>query len=87
MAALTQEKEVPFVGPSTLLPQRGLPVNRYIFYLLPGLNEQARALATFASKKTDAANSHVAIVSPDIEFNRNIASTIVEQAKKLRFNS
>ena len=87
VAALTQEKEVPFVGPSTLLPQRGLPVNRYIFYLLSGLNEQARALTTFASKKTDAANSHVAIVSPDIEFNRSIATTIVEQAKKLHFKS
>jgi len=87
VAALTQEKEIPFVGPSTLLPQRALPVNRYIFYLLSGLNEQARALATFASKKTDAANSHVAIVSPDIEFNRNIATTIDGQAKKLRFKS
>lgn len=87
VAALTQEKEVPFVGPSTLLPHRGLPINRYIFYLLSGLNEQARALTTFASKKTDAANSHVAIVSPDIEFNRNIATTIVEQAKKLHFKS
>jgi ABC-type branched-subunit amino acid transport system substrate-binding protein len=87
VAALTQEKEVPFIGPSTLLPQRGLPVNRYIFYLLPGLNEQARALTTFASKKTDAANSHVAIVSPDIEFNRNIAATVADQAKKLRFKS
>jgi ABC-type branched-subunit amino acid transport system substrate-binding protein len=87
VATLTQEKEIPFIGPSTLLPQRGLPVNRYIFYLLPGLNEQARALTTFASKKTDAANSHVAIVSPDIEFNRNIATNIVEQAKKLHFKS
>jgi len=87
VAALTQEKEIPFVGPSTLLPQRALPVNRYIFYLLSGLNEQARALATFASKKTDAANSHVAIVSPDIEFNRNIATAIDGQAKKLRFKS
>ena len=87
VAVLTQEKEIPFVGPSTLLPQRGLPLNRYIFYLLPGLNEQARALATFASKKTDAVNSHVAIVSPDIEFNRNIAASIAEQAKKLRFKS
>jgi len=87
VAALTQEKEVPFIGPSTLLPQRGLPVNRYIFYLLSGLNEQARALATFASKKTDALNSHVAIVSPDVEFNRNIATTIVEQTKKLHFKS
>ncbi|HYV12877.1 MAG TPA: ABC transporter substrate-binding protein, partial [Pyrinomonadaceae bacterium] len=28
-AALTQEKEVPFIGPSALMPQRGSPVNRY----------------------------------------------------------
>jgi len=87
VAALTQEKEVPFVGPSTLLPHRGLPLNRYIFYLLPGLNEQARALATFASKKTDPANARVAIVSPETEFNRTIAATVAEQVKKLRFQS
>jgi ABC-type branched-subunit amino acid transport system substrate-binding protein len=87
VASLTQEKEVPFIGPSTLLPQRGLPINRYIFYLLPGLKEQARALATFASKKTDAANSHVAILSPDADFNRGIAGAIEETAKKLQWKS
>ena len=87
VASLTQEKEVPFIGPSTLLPQRALPLNRYIFYLLPGLKEQARALATFAGKKTDAANSNVAILSPDTEFNRGIAATIEEQAKKLQWKS
>jgi ABC-type branched-subunit amino acid transport system substrate-binding protein len=87
VAALAQEKEVPFVGPSTLLPQRGLPLNRYIFYLLPGLKEQARALAAFASKKTDVSKSRVAIVSPDTEFNRSIASTIEEQTKKLHWNT
>ena len=85
VAALTQEKEVPFVGPSTLLPQRGLPLNRYIFYLLPGLKEQAQALVTFAAKKKDT--SHVAIVSPDLEFNRSIATAIEEQTKKLRWPS
>jgi ABC-type branched-subunit amino acid transport system substrate-binding protein len=87
VASLTQEKEVPFIGPSTLLPQRGLPINRYIFYLLPGLKEQARALATFAGKKTDAANSHVAILSPDADFNRGIAGAIEETAKKLQWKS
>ena len=87
VAALTQEKEVPFIGPSTLLPQRGLPLNRYIFYLLPGLKEQARALATFASKKTDAAKSHVAILSPDTEFNRAIAVAVAEESKKLHWGS
>ena len=86
VAALTKEKEIPFIGPSTLLPQRGLPLNRYIFYLLPGLKEQAQALAIFAGKKIDATKSHVAIVSPDADFNRNIAATILEQAKKLHWN-
>ena len=87
VAALTQEKEVPFVGPSTLLPQRGLPVNRYIFYLLPGLKEQARALVTFAAKRTDASRARVAIVSPEMDFNRNIAASVEEQTKKLRWSS
>ena len=86
VATLTQEKEVPFIGPSTLLPQRGSPLNRYIFYLLPGLKEQARALATFAGKKTDAEHSHVAVLAPDAEFNRGIAAAIEEQAKKLHWN-
>jgi ABC-type branched-subunit amino acid transport system substrate-binding protein len=82
VAGLTQEKEVPFVGPSALLPQRGLPVNRYVFYLLPGLREQGRALVTYAAQKTDPAKSHVAIVSPDVDFNRNIAAAMEEQAKR-----
>ena len=86
VAALTQEKEVPFVGPSTLLPHRRLPLNRYIFYLLPGLKEQSEALVTFAAKK-DASKSHVAIVSPDLEFNRAIVASIEEQAKKLKWTS
>ncbi len=87
VAALTQEKEVPFIGPSTLMPQRSSPVNRYVFYLLPGLKEQARALATFAARKTGIANSRVAIISPDVEFNRGIVASIEEQAKKVGLKS
>jgi ABC-type branched-subunit amino acid transport system substrate-binding protein len=87
VAALTQQKEIPFIGPSTLMPQRGAPVNRYVFYLLPGLKEQARALASFAAKKTDITNSRVAIVSPDIEFNRSLATSVEEQAKKVAWKS
>jgi ABC-type branched-subunit amino acid transport system substrate-binding protein len=87
VAALTQEKEIPLVGPSTLLPQRGLPVNRYIFYLLPGLKEQARALVTFAAKKPDASKSHAVIVSPETEFNRNIATVIEGETKKLQWST
>ena len=87
VAALTHEKEVPFVGPSTLLPQRSLPLNRYIFYLLPGLKEQARALALFAARKGEPLKSRAAIVSPDVEFNRGIAATVEEQAKTSRWSA
>jgi ABC-type branched-subunit amino acid transport system substrate-binding protein len=69
------------------MPQRGAPVNRYVFYLLPGLKEQARALATFEARKTDIAVSRVAIVSPDVEFNRGIAASVEEQTKKAGWKS
>ena len=87
VATLTQEKEVPVIGPSTLLPQRGSPFNRYIFYLLPGLREQARALVNFAAKKNDTAKSQVAIVSADLELNRSVTAAIEEQMKKDRWGS
>jgi ABC-type branched-subunit amino acid transport system substrate-binding protein len=83
VATLSKDREVPFIGPSTLLPQRGLPLNRYVFYLLPGLREQARILVNFAAKKTDPKKSCVAIVCPDAEFSRAIARSVEDQAKKL----
>ena len=83
VAALSQEKEVPFIGPSALLPQRGLPLNRYVFYLLPGLKEQAMTLVSFAAKKADQKKSRVAIICPDTEFSRQIAKIIDDQGKKL----
>ena len=83
VAALSQEKEVPFIGPSALLPQRGLPLNRYVFYLLPGLKEQARTLVNFAARKADPQKSRVAIICPDDEFSRQIAKSIEDQGKKL----
>jgi ABC-type branched-subunit amino acid transport system substrate-binding protein len=87
VAALSQEGEVPFVGPSTLLPQRGLPLNRYMFYLLPGLKEQALALVNFAARKTDPQKQRAAIVCPDIDLNRQIAASIEGQLQKRSWSS
>jgi ABC-type branched-subunit amino acid transport system substrate-binding protein len=47
MATLFQEKEVPLVGPFTVHPREGFPLNRQVFYLLPGVEIQAQALARF----------------------------------------
>jgi ABC-type branched-subunit amino acid transport system substrate-binding protein len=49
MASLFQEKQVPVVGPFTLHPSEAFPLNRYVFYLLPGLEAQEKALARFAA--------------------------------------
>jgi len=87
VAALSQEKEVPLIGPSALLPQRGLPLNRYVFYLLPGLKEQAKTLVSFAAKKADPNKSRVAIICSDTEFSRQIAKSIEDQAKKLAWGT
>ena len=87
VATLSRDREVPFIGPSTLLPDRASPLNRYIFYLLPGLKEQARSLVNFAAKKSDLQKAQVAIVSPDSEFSKGIAASVEEQEKKLGWGS
>jgi ABC-type branched-subunit amino acid transport system substrate-binding protein len=82
LAALAQELEVPFVGPSTLLPQIGFGSNRYIFYLLPGLGEQARALVNFAARRQTAAKA-TAVVYPEGEVGAAAALAVEEQCKKI----
>ena len=83
VADLSRAREVPFIGPSTLLPERASPLNRYVFYLLPGLKEQARSLVNFAARRSDVKQTQVAIVSPETEFSRGIAASVAEQAQKV----
>ena len=83
VATLSRESEVPLIGPSTLLPERGQPLNRYIFYLLPGLKEQGRSLVNFAAGKSDSQKARIAIVSPDTQFSRGIALSVEDQANKV----
>jgi len=64
LASLARGTETPFVGPATLLPQAGAPVNRQVFYLLPGLGEQARALVNFYARRQPRTPARVALVYP-----------------------
>jgi ABC-type branched-subunit amino acid transport system substrate-binding protein len=50
LASLFEEKRVPMVGPFTVHPQETVPLNRYVFYLLPGIEAQEKALARFAAR-------------------------------------
>jgi ABC-type branched-subunit amino acid transport system substrate-binding protein len=51
MASLFAEKQVPAVGPFSLHPREEVPLNRYVFYLLPGIETQEKALAAFAARQ------------------------------------
>ena len=55
--------------------------------MLPGLKEQARSLVNFAAKKSDLQKAQVAVISPDSEFNKAIATSVEEQEKKLGSSS
>jgi ABC-type branched-subunit amino acid transport system substrate-binding protein len=81
MAALASEEEVPFIGPSTLLPQPGKPPNRYVFYVLPGAVEQARALINFADTKPGAIKTHAAVVYPEGDLTTAAGAAAIDQAR------
>jgi ABC-type branched-subunit amino acid transport system substrate-binding protein len=66
LAALFAEKQIPSIGPFTLYPKDEAPPNRYVFYLLPGVEAEAQALVRYARGWPDLAGSTptVAIVAP-----------------------
>jgi ABC-type branched-subunit amino acid transport system substrate-binding protein len=82
LAALAAETGTPLVGPATLLPQTGTPLNRYVFYLLPGFAEQARALANFAAARPELKRARLAVVYANGELTNAAADAFVEQAKQ-----
>ena len=48
--SLVAEFETPLVGPFTLRPHHELPINPFVFYLLPGVDTQARVLVQSAAE-------------------------------------
>jgi ABC-type branched-subunit amino acid transport system substrate-binding protein len=81
IAALAENEEVPLIGPFTLMPQSGFPLNRQIFYLLPGLAEQSRALTNFARQKLGQ-TGRVAILFPSGDLTGALAAAIEDQCRK-----
>ena len=87
LAALSQEAEIPFMGPLTLLPQTGFQTNRNVFYLLSGASEQARALVNFAASKPELKNSQLAIVYSQNELALAAAKAIEDEARSKGWKS
>ena len=84
---LAREQEVPVVGPSTLMPDDGAPPNRHVFYLLPGVKEQARALANFAASKAELKSARAVVVYGDGALAVASAAAAEEQLKKAGFRT
>lgn len=82
IAALTRTEEIPFIGPSTLLPHLENPANKYLFYLLPGISEQAMALVNFAALRPEIKKATTAIVYGDATLSSAAGNAAAEQAQK-----
>lgn len=63
LASLFLEREIPLIGPFTLYPRETFPLNRYVFYLLPGVESQGQALVRFV-RAQGGAKPQAAIVAP-----------------------
>ncbi|HET6976943.1 MAG TPA: ABC transporter substrate-binding protein [Pyrinomonadaceae bacterium] len=82
LAALARTEEIPIIGPSTLLPHLETPANKYLFYLLPGVSEQAMALVNFAALRPELKQAKTALVYGDSTLSNAAGTAAAEQATK-----
>lgn len=81
LAALAEREKVPLLGPLTpFTRQAGELPDRYVFYVLPGVREQARALVDHGADEL-APNSPAAIVHASREPLAEAARAALEQAR------
>jgi ABC-type branched-subunit amino acid transport system substrate-binding protein len=87
IASFARQEEIPFIGPSTLLPHAETPVNRYLFYLLPGVAEQAVSLVNFAAARPELRKAAPAIVYGDNSLSLAATAASEEQMKSVGWAS
>ncbi len=83
IGSFAREEEIPFIGPATLLPQVERPPNRYVFYLLPGVSEQATALVNFADRQLGLKKPRAAVLYPSGELPSAAAEAVLSRAKEV----
>ena len=91
---LAAEKRLPVVGPYTVLQPNGdregdaeSEDNPFTFYLVAGLDLQARALVEAATAKVTPAETRLTIVYPRVRFFDGLAAAAARQAAALGFGS
>lgn len=78
--AATNHK-IPVVGPFTLFPLGSLSLNEYIFYIYPGLREQARALVEFAAGNVNLDDPRIAVLHPAREELADTVAAVEDSCK------
>src|SRR5690349_8391299 len=79
---LLAEQQVPLIGPLTLDPQTGAPLNRQVFYVLDGAAGQARALIDFMAKKPESKPLTIAVVHSGGDLSASIVEAVKDQSQK-----
>jgi ABC-type branched-subunit amino acid transport system substrate-binding protein len=79
---LFAQQETPLIGPLTLYPQTSGALNRQVFYLLSGLDGQARSLINFVAGKPELKDARLAVVHQQTALNATVTEAIEDQKKK-----
>lgn len=75
------QQEIPLIGPFTLFPKTGPGLNPRVFYVLSGLDDQARAAIQFAAMKTEIKSGGIAVIYPEDENNKLVVVAIQQQSR------
>ncbi len=79
-----RDERVPILGPFSLYARSGSPLNRYVFHLHSGLEDQARALAVFAAERLVERRPTAAILfSESEESSRELAEEMRTEFRRL----
>ena len=76
------QMRVPMIGALTLHPQTDFPLNREVFYLLAGIDGQARAMIHHAALTRGLQKTGIAIVYPDFGASAGVVAAAQDQCRK-----
>lgn len=77
---LLEAAKIPLIGPVALSPhEKGLP-DPYVFYLLPSLYDQARAIVDFIAARDAPAHPRLAVIHGDTAFDQDVVDGLRSQA-------
>lgn len=87
LAGWAEDEAVPYLGTLSLFPEPRPTPRRYVFYLFPGLEEQARALLKFFAEQPHAEKPRLAVVYPERPDLAGVIQRVEEQSRALGWSA